>query len=861
MSSGHSSNYTAAHFKTMYLVITSTYFCFVIMKNKYQIIKSFKMRKFSSFLTAILAFSVFSLAQTKTNGKISGQVIDGNTKTIESATITLLRAKDSSVAKLSVANKEGFYAFENVAEGKYLVSISAVGHSKGFSEVFEISAANSVVTVKTIELTPVAKNLSGVTVAAKRPLIEQKIDRTVVNVEAAVTNVGTSALEVLEKSPGVSVDKDGNISLKGKQGVQVYIDGRPSYLAGTDLANYLRSLSSNQLDQIEIMTNPPAKYDAAGNAGIINIKTKKTKQFGYNGSFSSTWSQGRYPKVNESFNFNYRKNKLNLFTTLGYNNRQNFQNLDIQRKFIEHSTKEVKSHFDQESRIRESGRSYNAKAGFDYFASKKTTFGAVVTGYFNPGEFRNRSNVYISDPNNVLLSQTLAATSNDRKWKNFSTNLNFRQLLDTLGQELTADVDYITYNSKNNQDLVNAYYNASGVPTIKADTLLGNLPQDINIYTAKADYVKPLKKGAKFEAGLKTSLVKTDNNAVYDSLNYGVKVRDIGRSNHFIYRENVNAAYVNYSRPFNKKWYGQFGLRLENTNAKGDQVTTGDDFDRHYTQLFPTAFIQYKASDKNSFVLNYGRRINRPDYEDLNPFILFLDRYTFEQGNPQLQPQFSHNIEFTHSYKGFLNTTLNYTRTTNIIQDVLEQNTDRNETFVKKSNIANQRQYGISVNAGGQITKWWSGNLWMNVYNNRFRGIVNGDNVDLSATTGQANISNQFKFGKTISAELSGYYNTGGIDGVFKIKNFGMVNMGISKQIMKGKGTLRLSARDIFYTQKIKGNIKYSNIDAAFQQQRDSRQVAVGFTYRFAKGKMGNNQKRKTGGASEEQSRVKSGDN
>ena len=238
------------------------------------------MRKLITFMAALISFAFVGFAQNKTNGKVSGHVIDGNVKTIEAATITLLRAKDSSVAKLTAANKDGFFAFENVGEGKYIVSISAVGHTKGFSDVFEISEGKPVVELKTIELTPMAKNLTGVTVAAKRPLIEQKIDRTVVNVEASVTNVGTSAMEVLEKSPGISVDKDGNISLKGKQGVQVYIDGRPSYLAGTDLANYLRSLSSNQLDQIEIMTNPPAKYDAAGNAGVINIKTKKSKQFG-----------------------------------------------------------------------------------------------------------------------------------------------------------------------------------------------------------------------------------------------------------------------------------------------------------------------------------------------------------------------------------------------------------------------------------------------------------------------------------------------------------------------------------------------------------------------------------------------------
>ena len=180
-------------------------------------------------------------------------------------------------------------------------------------------------------------------------------------------------LEVLEKSPGISVDKDGNISLKGKQGVQIYIDGRPTYLAGADLVNYLTSLNSSQLEQIEIMTNPPAKYEASGNSGIINIKTKKTKQFGYSGSISSTYSQGRYSRFNESFNFNYRKNKVNLFTNLSYNTNKNFNNIDIQRKFIESSTKEVKSHFDQETNLLNENQSYYAKLGMDYAASKKTT--------------------------------------------------------------------------------------------------------------------------------------------------------------------------------------------------------------------------------------------------------------------------------------------------------------------------------------------------------------------------------------------------------------------------------------------------------------------------------------------------------
>jgi outer membrane receptor protein involved in Fe transport len=365
----------------------------------------------------------------------------------------------------------------------------------------------------------------------------------------------------------------------------------------------------------------------------------------------------------------------------------------------------------------------NAKLGLDYYLSKKTTLGVVFSGFNNPGKFANHSDVFISNESGILQSQTIANTSNERKWNNFGTNLNFRHVFDSTGRELTVDADYLGYSSTNKQNLINSYYGPSGIPTLTPDTLLGSLPQDINIYSAKVDYVHPLKKGAKFEAGLKTSFVKTDNNAVYDSILNGNNVRDIGRSNHFIYQENVNAAYVNYSKAFSKKFSGQFGLRIENTQAKGNQVITGETFDRNYTQLFPTLFFQYNVNEKNTFGLNYGRRIQRPDYEDLNPFILFLDRYTFEQGNPNLQPQFAHNIELSHTYKGFLTTTLNYTKTTDIITDVLEQNTDKNETFVKKSNIANQRQYGIAVSAGGQIKKWWSGNVYANIYNNKFNGI------------------------------------------------------------------------------------------------------------------------------------------
>src|SRR5829696_7518531 len=479
------------------------------------------MKKFLAMLT-VLGVSIVSLAQTK--GRVAGTVEDGNQKTIESATIALLRGKDSSVAKVAAADKNGKFEFENVAEGKYLVGITAVGHKKGFSNTFEISSANSSIELKTISLVPQETALMGVTVAAKKPLIEQRIDRTIVNVEASVTNVGNSALEVLEKSPGISVDKDGNISLKGKQGVLVLVDGRPTQLGGADLANLLRSMNANQLDQIEIMTNPPAKYDAAGNAGIINIKTKKNKQVGYNGSVNASYGQGILPKFNEGLNFNYRQGKWNLFTNLSHGYRENRNQLDIQRNFLEKNTKAILTHFDQQARMQNERTSYNAKVGADFFAGKNTTLGVVVSGFSAPSSFVNRNLIDISDANGNITSQTRALSKQNETWKNYSTNFNLRQVLDSTGKELTADLDYVKYDANNNQSLSNYYYTAGGDPKQKGDTLYGRLPQLIDIYSGRVDYTMPLKGGSRFEAGLKTSYVKTDNNAIYDTVNNSVSV-------------------------------------------------------------------------------------------------------------------------------------------------------------------------------------------------------------------------------------------------------------------------------------------------------------------------------------------------
>src|SRR5438552_5291336 len=576
-------------------------------------------RVFFLLLVFLLGLSFIGYAQTNT-GKISGTVIDGNAKTIESSTITLLYSKDSSVVKMSFVDKNGHFEFENIPEGKYLVSVSAVGHQKGYSEIFEVTPEKNSIELKTIELVPQTKELTGVTVSARKPLIEQKIDRTIVNVDAAVSNVGATALEVLEKSPGITVDKDGNISLKGKQGVQVYIDGRPSYLSGQDLVNLLRNMSATQLDQIEIMTNPPAKYDAAGNSGIINIQTKKNKQVGFNGTATAGYSQGKYWRTNESLNMNYRNGKFNAFMNYGFNKNYGFQELTIHRTYL-HPDKSVDALFDQVAFMPRSGSSNNLKFGLDYFVDKKTTLGFLASGFIDPEHQLNYNTSYLKNAGNFVDSIVYSTSDTRDKWKNGSLNLNFRHEFDSTGRELTADLDYSKYLSTNNQLFINASFNPNGTKRGQTD-LLGDLPVDINIYSAKMDYTHPLKKQAKIEAGVKSSYVNTDNKANYFNL-AGVDWQiDYDKTNRFQYKENINAAYVSFNKQY-KKLGVQAGLRFENTNYKGYQLGNAQHadsvFNNNYITLFPTFFFSYSINDKNQFGLNLGRRIDRPAYQDLNP--------------------------------------------------------------------------------------------------------------------------------------------------------------------------------------------------------------------------------------------------
>ena len=826
------------------------------------------MKKTLLSIVYLLVFSLVTLAQNKV-GKIAGSVKDGNGTPVEAATVSLLRAKDSALAKVAVSNKQGEYEFEKINEGKYLISVSAVGFGKKLGKVFEVSASNSTVQGFDFALERKAGSMGEVTVMGKRPLIENKIDRTVINVEAAPSNAGASALEVLEKSPGVTISNDGVISLKGKTGVIVMMDNKPTYLSTADLANYLRNLPAAALDQIEIMPNPPARYDAAGNSGIINIKTKKSRNDGLNGSVTVGGTVGLYERDNEmltplrqntSLNLNYRKNKVNVFGNLTYNYNENKSDLYLQRKFYEKNG-DLNSISDQHTMFNGRNNNYGLKIGADYYIDKKNIVGVVFNGFAFFGRPTPFSNQVITEPDGTVESTLESQTLNKANFYNYSANFNFKHVFDSTGREITFDLDYVGYSNKTNTLLVTDIYNASG-GKLGSMRLAGDIPSQIAIYSLKSDYIHPLKKNMRLEAGFKVSYVNNNNEVAYWRPYDGRWVPD-SRSNHFIYEENINAAYISVNKKW-KKWSAQIGLRAENTHSIGNQVTIDSGFNRNYTNIFPTSYFNYEMDKNNIFTLSFGKRIERPNYQDLNPFFWFLDSLTYRQGNPYLLPQFAYNFELRHSFKNFFTTTLNYSITEDVISQLLKQNTEERITYLTVDNVARFRNMGVAFNAQLKPLKVWSSNVFLNIFNNRYTGTyynsytAKNDPIDLGYTSFTINVSNTFQFKKGWGGELSGWYRGKSVEQLSISQPMYFMTIGATKNVLKNMGTLRLNFRDPFHWQRYAGSTRYSDIDMKVRNQWSNRNITLTFSYRFGKSTVAQ-ARRRNSGTNDEQNRAGGG--
>jgi Outer membrane protein beta-barrel family len=788
-------------------------------------------------------------------GKIA--VKDSNSEVL--TPISLVLAKDNSLVKIQNTAADGSFEFSNLKEGTYKILIEDQRYALYQSDFIVITSEKDIYELPLIQLVTLGhKNLEEVVVTKKKPLIENKIDRTVVNVDAFISTAGGDALDVLEKSPGIIVDQNGTITFKGKSGVSVFIDDKPTYLAGADLESYLKSLPVSTLDKIELMTNPPAKYDAAGGAGVINIVTKKSKSKGFNGSATSRVSQGMRTNSRQGLNLNYLNSNIRLFGNIGYAFQNPINDLYIFRRF-KNDDQSTKSLFDQYSFIENKIQTTNAKIGLDYFASDRTTFGIGFTGISKSSDQTSNVRSVLSNAASVINATIVADNSEKEKFKNAGINMNFRHDLDTIGQKITVDVDYLNYDTETNQKFRNFIYEPDN-SLRSQDELKGILPADINIYALKSDYSLPLKREGLFEAGYKASISKTNNIADYRDIINGNEVPNYDSSNQFKYDEIINAAYLNFNTSY-KRFSIQTGLRLENTVSKGNQLGNplkpASTFKRDYTNLFPTVYVQYKLDSigTNQLVINYGKRINRPYFQDLNPFISPLDKFTFYAGNPFLNPSFANNYELSYRYKGFFSTTISYGDTKDDINETIE--IDNEIYYSRPGNIGKSKYYSVNINADVPFTKWWSANVYSELTKSLYKSKLYTEDLNSSGTFWIFSMNNSFKFEKDWSAELNGNYQTDIVASQFVLLSRANVSFGVQKKVLQKKGTIKLAVNDIFFTNVNNGIIKNLRLtDANWTNRPDSRYVALTLTYSFGKSFQSKSQHDATG-ADSEKNRVK----
>lgn len=807
--------------------------------------------KITAFLAAWLTIvSTFAYAQQ--SFKITGKITGADGKPLEGATIYLKRVTDSVLVKTELADASGNFTFNNQKQGNYRLTITMIGYAGYKGDVFKLEADKQ---LPVIILAQTGTALKEVTISSQKPLIEHKIDRTIVNADALLTAAGSTALDVLEKAPGVIVDDNGAISLKGK-GVTVYIDDKPTYLSGAELESYLKSLTSATIDQIELMTNPPAKYDAAGNGGIINIRTKRSKIKGFNGALNLSYAQGVYARTGNSFNFNYRNNKLNVTGNLSYNTNNGYNDLDINRHFL-NSDGSIASNFLQNSFIRRPARAYSGRVAIDYYASEKTTWGIGLNGLYNTSDRTTIATSRLSDAQYQLDSTIIANNIEHYLFKNGGLNLNYRHQFDKNGKELTADFDYIKYNSSRRQSFDNKTYLPNRTIT-SSDLLTGNLPANIDIFAAKTDYTHPLSNGVKLSAGLKTSYTKTDNIAEYfDEVN-GVTTPDYGKTNHFLYNEQINAGYINASKDF-KRISVQAGLRFENTISNGHQlgnVQKPDSvFKRNYNGFFPTLYVQYKldSAGKQNITIDYGRRIDRPAYQNLNPFLSPIDKFTYYTGNPFLKPTYSNNLELSYTWGNFT-LGLDYSKTKDDDGETIE--IVDGIYYSRPGNLGSVINKGITLDGGCDITKW---------FNLHFFGMVRNIHTISDFYTGPLNTQGtfffvrsalEFKLGHDWVTQFEGSHQGTVTNAQFIGFARTRFNTAISKKLSPST-TVKLVVNDIFHQFVNAGQINnLANTLADYRNISDTRFGILSLSYRFGKAIQG--QRKHTENASEsEQNRVK----
>ena len=769
---------------------------------------------------------------------IQGKLLDPDSNPVEFANVVLYLSSDSSMSKVEYSDKDGNFNLRNIPNNNYYLKASFIG----FDEI-SLDGINfdneSNLDLGVISFTTSAIELTEATIKAQRALIEVKPDRTVFNVQGTINSVGSDGLSLLRKAPSVTVDNNNNISVLGRTGVLVYVDGKRLPLAGDELTGYLENLTAEQIDKIDIITNPSAKYEAEGNAGIIDIRLKKNENFGSNGSINTSYSKGRHAQYNTGANANFRNAKMNVFANAGFGKRNRFNDMD----FINYLNGLVTI---EDNDMYSSSDNFNLRLGTDFFLSDKSTLGFIVSGRQSDrtSDIINQISIASANSPNNIDSVLFANTLSENERNQYEANINYR-FDNGDGESFNIDLDYGNYNNEAIRNQPNQYLDPSTDRVTSEIILNFNTPRYIDIYTAKADYENKLWGGV-LGIGTKFSRVSSDNSfLVFDEVG-GENIRLDNQSNLFKYNENVYAGYITFNRAINKSLNFSGGLRAEQTDAEGFLTAFDPSLQEppvylNYLSWFPSAGLTWQVAPTHSLALNYGRRINRPNYNVLNPFNNQLSQLSFEKGNPFLRPEIVNNIELGYTLKYRYNFKIAYSKTTDQITRLIgPDEEDPRASFITWSNLAEQNVYSFNISAPLEVVGSW--NAYVNLSGARIDNQANyGDGalVDVQVFTYSIYQQHTFNLPGKLKAEVSGYFAGPGVwGGVFEYETSWSLNLGLQRKFLNDKLNVRISANDLFYQTGWDGISSFDGLESEGRGRWDSRRVGVSLNYSFGNDKV-----------------------
>jgi len=788
------------------------------------------MRKYflAIFLVLIYFNSTFLHAQT-----VTGRVINANAQPVPFSNISVIRVSDSTLMASAISDSLGRFEATVPSTGNYNMVITAIGYQEVRLPAFEISTATHSKYFGDISLHPDQKTLKNVTVQSLRPTITQLADRMVVNVEGTAMAAGNTAYDVLSKAPGVFIDQEGNIQLNGRSGVTVMIDGRLTYLSARDLRTLLEGMPAENIRNLEIITNPSAKYDAEGATGILNINLRKNTVTGMNGSVYTSYNYNfKQHGYSLGGNLNAKTLRWNSFLNIDMANRAGGREATFTRIF---KAPGESTYFDQAAtgNFRVQGPPA-VRLGTDYTVNDKSSIGFMV--YYNTNKARSDflTDTYIgTDP--AAPSQLIEADNYNRNtYKNFTSNIHFTSKLDTLGSTFSTDVDYVRITNRGDGNFYN-YFTDMGTSDKEEDFLYTHIPNGYDIYSARADFIKHLKNGQVWEAGAKASRVISDNDSRFYFNNNGL-VLDPNRTNHFNYKETILAAYVNWKGKISKTFSFQAGLRAENTSSAGNLITTGQVNKRDYFDLFPSLFIQQSVNANYGINYSYSRRLTRPNYGNLNPFRYYRDPYTWVEGNPFLRPQYTHSFSIAQVIKKLYNLTISYQLNKDVMSEIPILDVAETTTVYTTGNMDNGHSIGFTGVAPVRIMKKWDSQNTVILSYNKFNILSNNGPLVNDQLFFMVQSNHTIQLAPDLRMELNLLFRGPAAYGLYQMASMHRVDIAFKKSFLDKKFELSVNANDLFkgyrffWKTDINGNVN------DFDQYFRFRAIGISLRYNFSKG-------------------------